>query len=396
MPSYLSLACAVNGYSTTTKYNSERISKSRESSPHRLHEFEHLTPPTRPAQSSCNNFLSPPNSSHSHAIKTNSHEKPMEDQLCSIETLKVVRKEGHSFTQSLLSSCSAGNLQDNGGFNRQSDIKTTLISRVSESQEFFNSRESKSFIQQRVERLYGPGALAQGFFVNKRQRSKHSESNSDKRCNTTTDLKLFSDNGQYNKVSEESVVRQSCSSSTLPVLRHLRPEFRAQLSIVSLRRSVEGNVVTKVTDQVKITNNLQPPSEIHENVDWTVVPPRDTSNETKEKELPGRHIIYYLDLFLYYLYIFIISEVKDGHYFLEMCIKVNNRLLSLAAQAEAEAEQNDLSEEVKGKLRSAYGKARLLVSQKMEQFKGLCVNNIHQVSKSIKTSQIIIITIGVN
>lgn len=56
-----------------------------------------------------------------------------------------------------------------------------------------------------------------------------------------------------------------------------------------------------------------------------------------------------------------------------------DRLLKLAIQAENEAEQENLSEEVRGKLRSAYGKARLLVTQKMEQFKGLCANNINQV-----------------
>lgn len=70
---------------------------------------------------------------------------------------------------------------------------------------------------------------------------------------------------------------------------------------------------------------------------------------------------------------------KDGHYFLEICVKESSRLLNLADQTEVEAEKSDLPEEVKGKLRAAYGKARLLVSQKLEQFKGLCANNINQV-----------------
>lgn len=74
--------------------------------------------------------------------------------------------------------------------------------------------------------------------------------------------------------------------------------------------------------------------------------------------------------------------MKDGHYFLNMCVKENSRLLNLADKVEVEAEQEDLPEEIKGKLRSAYGKARLLVSQKMEQFKGLCANNINQVKYS--------------
>jgi hypothetical protein len=39
---------------------------------------------------------------------------------------------------------------------------------------------------------------------------------------------------------------------------------------------------------------------------------------------------------------------------------------------------DDLPEEIVGKIHSAAGKARLLVSQKMQQFKGLCTNNITQ------------------
>lgn len=56
-----------------------------------------------------------------------------------------------------------------------------------------------------------------------------------------------------------------------------------------------------------------------------------------------------------------------------------DRLLSLAASAEAELVSGDtvaLPEEAAGKLRSAAGKARLLTSQKMQQFEGLCQKNI--------------------
>lgn len=37
---------------------------------------------------------------------------------------------------------------------------------------------------------------------------------------------------------------------------------------------------------------------------------------------------------------------------------------------------DEMTEEVKGKLLAASGKAKLLVSQKVEQFKGLCQKNI--------------------
>lgn len=76
---------------------------------------------------------------------------------------------------------------------------------------------------------------------------------------------------------------------------------------------------------------------------------------------------------------------KDGHYFLIILDKEARRLLILADQAEKELEQSELSEEAKGYLRSASGKAKLFVSQKMQQFRGLCTNNIKQVSKLQKS-----------
>lgn len=54
-----------------------------------------------------------------------------------------------------------------------------------------------------------------------------------------------------------------------------------------------------------------------------------------------------------------------------------DRLFKLAASAEAElANVESLPEEAAGKLRSAAGKARLLATQKMQQFEGLCQKNI--------------------
>lgn len=71
--------------------------------------------------------------------------------------------------------------------------------------------------------------------------------------------------------------------------------------------------------------------------------------------------------------------MKDGHYFIKVMEKEAKRLLILADMADEEHETPDLPEEAKGYLRSAAGKARLLVTQKMQQFKGLCRNNISQV-----------------
>lgn len=71
---------------------------------------------------------------------------------------------------------------------------------------------------------------------------------------------------------------------------------------------------------------------------------------------------------------------KNGHYFLKILEEQTKRLLTLADQVESDLSTPNLSEEIIGKLRSTAGKAKLLVSQKMQQFRGLCTNNINQVN----------------
>lgn len=89
-----------------------------------------------------------------------------------------------------------------------------------------SSSSEKSFIQQRVERLYGPGALAQGFFF-KRSTAKLNASSS------------FNKSGNSNNISIDNANTEE-SLKNLPVLRHLRPEFRAQLPVVSTRKPTDG------------------------------------------------------------------------------------------------------------------------------------------------------------
>lgn len=90
-----------------------------------------------------------------------------------------------------------------------------------------SSSSEKSFIQQRVERLYGPGALAQGFFF-KRSITKLNTSDSS-----------FNKSSNNNDISADNANTEE-SLKNLPVLRHLRPEFRAQLPVVSSRKPTDG------------------------------------------------------------------------------------------------------------------------------------------------------------
>lgn len=76
--------------------------------------------------------------------------------------------------------------------------------------------------------------------------------------------------------------------------------------------------------------------------------------------------------------------VKDGNHFLQVMKNEQNRLLAMAADIEREAKQCktdgvEISEEVAGYVLVAAGKARLLCSQKMKQFEGLCHTNLNQI-----------------
>lgn len=124
-------------------------------------------------------------------------------------------------------------------FSSSSSTTTTLV------KEDVEIKSPKSFIQQRVERLYGPGALAQGFYSPKRSNSDSSSVLSERSQNSTNTVKqtkIFKTeykNGVVSSVNKFEVENLEVEGEqSLPVLRHLRPEFRAQLPILSPKRSI--------------------------------------------------------------------------------------------------------------------------------------------------------------
>lgn len=139
--------------------------------------------------------------------------------------------------------------------------QTKCLSETAMKQEYSNGNETKSFIQQRVERLYGPGALAQGFFITKPQKTRLSESES-RTSTVNTDRHSKSLNDDLLEDDMEPYMKQSTSSPTLPVLRHLRPEFRAQLPVISPRKggqfeSVIQKSITipKLNEEIKVNGH---------------------------------------------------------------------------------------------------------------------------------------------
>lgn len=236
-PSYLNLACCVNGYSNLTTYDSklrQNINKSREVSPSRP--ITHTLHYTR----GDGNYLVVP-------IPVPVINDTNENGMMNMNSL--ISPEKKYFTSTKSSEQNGKDVTDNVNtksyfastkyFSSSSSTTTNLV------KEDVEIKSPKSFIQQRVERLYGPSALAQGFYSPKRSNSDSSNSvlseRSQNSTNTVKQTKIFKTeykNGvsSVNKFEVENLEVEG--EQSLPVLRHLRPEFRAQLPILSPKRSI--------------------------------------------------------------------------------------------------------------------------------------------------------------
>ncbi|KPP66689.1 hypothetical protein Z043_114783, partial [Scleropages formosus] len=67
---------------------------------------------------------------------------------------------------------------------------------------------------------------------------------------------------------------------------------------------------------------------------------------------------------------------RDGGWFMQLLHTETKRMEGWCKEMEREAEENDLSEDILGKIRSAVGSAQLLMSQKFQQFYWLCQQNL--------------------
>ncbi|XP_034039681.1 disks large-associated protein 1 [Thalassophryne amazonica] len=68
---------------------------------------------------------------------------------------------------------------------------------------------------------------------------------------------------------------------------------------------------------------------------------------------------------------------RDGRWFLKLLHAETDRMEGWCRQMEMDQRENDLPEDILGKIRSAVGSAQLLMSQKFQQFKELCEENLN-------------------
>uniref|UniRef100_A0A3Q3B978 Discs, large (Drosophila) homolog-associated protein 1a n=1 Tax=Kryptolebias marmoratus TaxID=37003 RepID=A0A3Q3B978_KRYMA len=68
---------------------------------------------------------------------------------------------------------------------------------------------------------------------------------------------------------------------------------------------------------------------------------------------------------------------RDGRWFLKLLQAETDRMESWCRQMELDQQENDLPEDILEKMRSAVGSAQLLMSQKFQQFRELCEENLN-------------------
>lgn len=283
-PSYLNLACCVNGYSNLTTYDSkfrQSINKSREVSPIRP-----ITYALQYNRNGDNNYLSVPTAvpindnntknfmMDAHTMvtpekryfSTQNQQKTIEINGTSHDVTDNVNSNGCAkfYTRSILHTTTS---TTNGSAN----TSLALVRDVNQEFDANAKGPSKSFIQQRVERLYGPAAVTQGLYSPKKPKSgddnsqetsprtsvllEKSQNSSNTTTNTTTTFQSTKyvleaqRNGHLNGLNNRNAhdnenINLDSLNEALPVLRHLRPEFRAQLPTLSPKRTI---AISKLT-----------------------------------------------------------------------------------------------------------------------------------------------------
>uniref|UniRef100_A0A182JWC8 Guanylate-kinase-associated protein n=1 Tax=Anopheles christyi TaxID=43041 RepID=A0A182JWC8_9DIPT len=325
-PSYLNLACCVNGYSNLTTYDSklrQDINKSREVSPSRpiiatLHYNRtesgtggHLLAAPTLSYVSMNNTINNNNNNNNYSASTGGGNRMLKMNGASVMNGGTGRMRG--INGSILSPQGGTDMTDNVGmFNGNGSFAGSMRTKVISSQSQISSHTrdeatsqlmmapKKSFIQQRVEKLYGASEVVlnkQNYSSSERKYLNNIANDNNGGGGTPVKLVHHSTTavGQQHQTLGNGTIRngvaangatgglhvtngggggtngstfgsvdennkqmngEDCSDEadveSLPVLRHLRPEFRAQLQIFSPKKmpkpsppnraAVNGNV----------------------------------------------------------------------------------------------------------------------------------------------------------
>ncbi|XP_056914770.1 disks large-associated protein 2 isoform X5 [Takifugu flavidus] len=150
--------------------------------------------------------------------------------------------------------------------------------------------------------------------------------------------------------------------------RHSEPSTPTQYGAV---RTVRTQGLFSYRDDYRTLAEPPSPRETSREATWQLEPPSPRENTASSAE-SGRASP---------------SLRRDGSWFMQLLHTDTKRIEGWCKEMEAEAEENDLSEEILGKIRSAVGSAQLLMSQKFQQFYWLCQQNLDPSAMPRPTSQ---------
>ncbi|XP_076356240.1 uncharacterized protein LOC143249757 isoform X2 [Tachypleus tridentatus] len=185
--------------------------------------------------------------------------------------------------------------------------------------------------------------------------NNNKETNSD--CLTRINSQVTQDSSKYLKVCQNSnnFIAQPCA---------LAPVNKCENDLNRSRRDLNGESLNELVPPPKPERcNSLPSSECTANAQLLPTPPSFSS--TMETEM----------------------EERDGNWFLATMEKQKQQIEENILQLEKEMMRSDIPEDAAGKMRAAIGKANLLLTQKFEQFRGLCKKNLnHSLTEPFPTT----------
>ncbi|XP_061651635.1 disks large-associated protein 4 isoform X2 [Phyllopteryx taeniolatus] len=192
------------------------------------------------------------------------------------------------------------------------------------------------------------------------------------------------ENGRPLSRDSSMASRQNTETEPQEHHEHTLPESsKANGTSPKTTNSNESNTKYKAMEQLSLKQTTTPsrtstsaPQMLDPALDPSSLPPPDPSLGTGNLNAQG-------DL----AQASTLACLRDGNWFLKLLQAETGRLEGWCQQMEQETKNNKLSEEVLGTIRSAVGSAQLLISQKFEQFRGLCDENLNVNANPRPTAQ---------
>ncbi|KAG8179964.1 hypothetical protein JTE90_015413 [Oedothorax gibbosus] len=341
LPSYVSISCAINGYP-----NFSRFCRSRDNSPARSSFRKSSLEPSMLAHGS-----------RKEAYEAHRYSRSQSDCNGSVftESKRVtVSKQITIPLQSFKKYTTEVTFSSNGTTTTLEEEKT-VVTNGHETTTRVLAKEvgtdgTKSLVQQRIESLYGK-SVSEEVHIRK---GKEAQVNGD---------------GSITDRSPTPNGKNHIGSVSPPVFRHLNKDFRKQLQINIPKKSDADKTKSKLLSKELLSkkeNGFPPISNGHDECDRikSLTPPPLKSKSIIEEKAPDTPT----------------KDDSEGYRFLNLIDVEKEKIQGQVRSLEEELAVNSASipEEALGKIRAACGKANLLITQKFEQFRGLCWKHIEE------------------